>query len=175
MQSKQTVISVLILIIVLGFIAFLFSATSKISKTDNEVPAVSSVAYNNTDYGFTFSLPLTWKGYSIVESTWRGSSATVADGEAGPMIAIRNPNWTEAIHHEDIPVVIFTIAQWNSYVAEEFSVFAAPFPASELGRNNLYVFALPPRWDYDYSVSFEEAQTIVKENTPLQTYDVIEK
>ena len=91
--------------------------------------------------------------------------------ETGPKLLIRNPQWTENVHYEDIPVLVFTIAQWNAYKAEDFAVSAAPILASELGRNNKYVFALPPRWDYDYSKGYQEAQSIIKSN-PLKAFDV---
>jgi hypothetical protein len=42
--------------------------------------------------------------------------------------------------------------------------------ATELGRNNLYVFALPPRWNYDFSEGHEEAENIIKSN-PLKTIE----
>ena len=128
--------------------------------------------YVNNNYGFSFSLPDDWKGYSIVENTWEGNSLTTSSMIAnGPKIIIRNPNWTESLHYEDIPVMIFTLKQWNSYLAEDFSIGAAPVPASELARNNAYVFALPARWDFDYSKGFEEAQNILK-SKPIKTFDV---
>lgn len=33
-----------------------------------------ALLYRNTKYGFTFSLPSSWKGYSIVTSTWSGTA-----------------------------------------------------------------------------------------------------
>mgnify|MGYP000098868298 CR=1 FL=1 len=135
-------------------------------------PFGNSVVYKNADYGFTFSLPVTWKGYSIVKSEWQGFplKETVAV-TSGPKLVIRNPNWTEAAHYEDLPILVFTISQWNAYLAEDFSVSAAPIPASELGRNNTYVFALPPRWDFDLSLGYEEAQNIFKA-APLHPFDL---
>src|SRR5450759_413214 len=55
-----------------------------------------SIEYQNTEYGFSFSLPVSWKGYSIITDTWRGynngnSEITV---EQGPIISIRHPLWT---------------------------------------------------------------------------------
>jgi len=127
---------------------------------------------NNTDYGFTFSLPDNWKGYSIIQSTWQGNPLTaIATKETGPKLLIRNPNWTSAVPYEDIPIMIFTLAQWNSYTAENFAVSAAPIPATELARNNHYVFALPPRWDYDFGQGYAEAENILKGN-PLKTFDI---
>lgn len=142
---------------------------------DGDLPSGASdpsVVYINTEYGFTFSLPLDWKGYSIVKNTWKGyplNSATTE--EAGPTLLLRNPNWTPAKHYEDIPIMIFTIPEWNSYVAEDFSVSAAPIPASEIARNDEYVFALPPRWDYDFSEGYQEAQNILN-TKPLYPFNL---
>jgi hypothetical protein len=86
---------------------------------------------------------------------------------------IRNPKWTATAPYEDLPVLVFTLAQWDSYVAEKFSVSAAPIQATELARNNAYVFALPPRWDFDYSTGVKEAEDIIASKpliaNPVQT------
>ena len=128
-------------------------------------PASYPTVYVNTDYGFTFSLPADWKGYSIVPGTWEGTPLAATPAITGPQLLIRNPNWTASDHYEDIPVLVFTIAQWNSYTAGDFAVSAAPINASEIARNDTYVFALPPRWDYDYSQGYQEADTIVAAKT----------
>lgn len=91
--------------------------------------------------------------------------------ETGPKFLIRNPKWTSSVPYQDIPILVFTVPQWDSYRAEDFSVGAAPIQASELARNNVYVFALPPRWNFDYSKGYEEAQTIVESN-PLSAKDL---
>ena len=138
----------------------------------SNVTATSSVVYKNTQYGFTFNFPNDWNGYSIVSNTWNGNPLNSATGvQNGPKLLLRNPNWTSANHYEDIPVLVFTLDQWNSYVAGNFAVSAAPIAASELGRNDKYVFALPPRWDFDYSTGYQEADTIIQSN-PLHTFNI---
>ena len=131
----------------------------------------SPITYTNAEYGFTFSLPASWKGYSILENEWNGTSDTNKPVTKGTTVVIRHPKWTSSLHHEDIPVMVFTKAQWDSYVAGDFFTSAAPFNASELGRNNSFVFALPPRWDYDYSLGYQEAENIIKSN-PLHPYNL---
>jgi hypothetical protein len=56
-----------------------------------------------------------------------------------------------------MPIMIFTIAQWNDGPI----VSAAPIEPAELGRNEKYVFAVPPRWDYDFSEGYEEAEKLL--------------
>ena len=134
-------------------------------------PNSTSILYTNTEYGFTFSLPADWQGYSILKSTWVGTPLTNVVAPNGPKLIIRNPHWTSSAHYEDIPILVFTLSQWNAYLAGSFAVSAAPIPASELGRNNTYVFALPPRWDYDYSLGYKEAENIISGN-PLHAFDL---
>jgi len=113
-----------------------------------------TIEYRNREYGFCFVLPESWKGYQVLWSEWQGSVLTtngdVARVLRGPRLQIRHPKWTQANPHEDMPIMIFTIAQWN----ESPNVSAAPFDPMELGRNRKYVFAVPPRWDYDFSEGY---------------------
>ena len=128
-------------------------------------PADFPTTYLNSQYGFTFSLPADWQGYSIVEESWMGTPLGTTSAQTGPKLLIRNPQWSPSKHYEDIPILVFSTQQWDSYTAGDFAVSAAPFPATEIGRNSSYVFALPPRWDYDYSQGYQEADTIVGAKT----------
>jgi hypothetical protein len=65
--------------------------------------------------------------------------------------------------------MVYTLDQWNQVQQGTLVVTAAPFPPSELGRNKTYVFALPPRYDYDFSTGFEEVEKIMQ-NNPLSAY-----
>ena len=173
MKNNKTILIIFVLIIILGLFVYLFYFKNKnVQPINNPVtPLNSLVTYNNTDYGFTFSLPNDWKGYTIVKNTWQGSPINTTTAETGPKIIIRNPKWTTAVPYEDLPILIFTTSQWNSYVAENFSIGAAPIKASELARNNKYVFALPARWDFDYSLGYQEAESIIQTN-PLHSFNL---
>lgn len=170
-MNKKTLIALVIIIIALGVIL----CFSYLSRNDNTVEVSdsnsTSITYKNTDYGFDFTLPLNWQGYSVVKETWSGSPLTNTPPQSGPKLLIRNPKWTALAPYEDLPILVFTISQWNSYLAENFSVGAAPIKASELGRNNKYIFALPARWNFDYSLDYKEAQDIIDGN-PLQAFNV---
>jgi len=61
--------------------------------------------------------------------------------------------------------MIYSIAQWKANPV----VSVAPIDPNELGRNRKYVFALPPRWNFDELEGVEEAETIVSHN-PLRTF-----
>ncbi len=177
MQNNKKILMFLILIIIISLISYYFYNKNKI-VTPTNIPnilntnVVYGTIYSNKDYGFAFTLPNTWTGYSIEKNTWEGNPLnTKTKKENGPKLLIRNPKWTEALPYQDIPVLVFTITQWNSYIKENFSISAAPILASELGRNNKYVFALPARWNFDYSKDYEEANSIININ-PLEAFDI---
>lgn len=130
-----------------------------------------SIVYENTEYGFRFSLPESWKGYTIVTDEWEGlamgDSQKEETVETGLMIYIRHPEWTSQNPRQDIPIMIFTLSQWDSLQQEEFHIGAAPIGPSELGRNYSYVFALPARYNYAFPTGYEEVENILNSN-PLQ-------
>lgn len=155
------------------------SQTSTQMKTPPVVTSTmqtnTSIIYENTEYGFKFTLPMSWKGYSIVSGKWEGFALVGQKSgkivEIGKIIYIRHPQWTAKILRQDIPIMIFTLTQWNSLQKEEFSVGAAPIPPSEIGRNSRYVFALPARYNYAFPKGYQEVEDILKSN-PLQSIEV---
>jgi hypothetical protein len=139
--------------------------------------SATSVEYRNTEYGFTFSLPAGWKGYSIVAQKWQGfpmdtgdtSPSTTSNGIFGPELLIRHPQWTSQNPRQDIPIMVFTVAQWDLVQQAKLVVSAAPIPPSELGRNATYVFALPARYNYAFPTGYQEVEKIL-EGTPLHGF-----
>lgn len=138
----------------------------------NTPAPVTTIEYTNAQYGFNFTLPVSWTGYSIVTDKWDGYTAgpngDVA-AETGPLISIRHPEWTAAVPRQDIPIMIFTLDQWNALQADKFHIGAAPIGPSELGRNAKYVFALPARYNFAYPAGYEEVDQIIQSN-PLRAF-----
>lgn len=139
-------------------------------KTPTTSPSspMDSIVYRNIQYGFSFTLPVGWKGYSIINGRWDGydvNSGKIA--KTGPMISIRHPQWTSQEPRQDIPVMVFTLDQWNLLQQGKFHIGAAPIGPSELGRNERYVFALPARYNYAFPTGYEEVEKIL-ENHPLK-------
>ena len=132
----------------------------------------NSIVYRNTQYGFNFSLPKSWKGYKIVTDKWKGVALGDSQGEKvaeiGSLIYIRHPEWTSQNPRQDIPIMVFTLAQWNALQQEKFHIGAAPIGPSELGRNSRYVFALPARYNYAFPTGYEEVENILN-SKPLQS------
>ena len=120
--------------------------------------------YRNTQYGFCFRLPASWKGYTVLTQQW--SATQESDGTkkmSGPLLRIRHPKWTEANDYEDIPIMIFTSAQWQ--VADDYIFSAAPIGPGDIGHNAKYVFALPPRYDFDMATGWEEVDQLIKQHS----------
>jgi hypothetical protein len=81
------------------------------------------------------------------------------------MLIIRNPRWTDDNPYQDIPILVFTSAQWRDVDSGEFSVSAAPYGPGELGRNSKYVFALPPRFaGFNDDLGTEEVLQLLSQN-----------
>ena len=127
--------------------------------------AQDSLAYENTEYGFKIDLPESWQGFSVIQKEWQGrdlSREGKDDQVAGPLVIIRHPQWTEEEPRQDIPIMVLTHEQWKAIQAEQLSVSAAPIPPQELGQNERYVFALPPRYNYDFPTGYEEVEQIIE-------------
>jgi hypothetical protein len=186
-MNNKNILIAFIIIIILGFMAYILyfakqntvpinvntpnTSTNNSGTSSPIIILPTTLVYNNRDYGFDFTLPISWQGYSVVKTVWKGTPLTNTSTQSGPKILIRNPKWTESKPYEDMPVLVFTSAQWASYQKENFFISAAPIKASELGANNKYIFALPARWDFDYSEGYKEAQYIIKGN-PLRAFNI---
>jgi hypothetical protein len=115
------------------------------------------IIYRNNQYGFTLSLPATWKDFDIIVDTWRAD----ANEASGPELLVRHPDWDEQYPRQDIPIMIFTRQQWKLVNADKLVVSAAPFGPGELGHNRKYVFAIPPRYNYAFLEGYEEVEEIL--------------
>ena len=128
-----------------------------------------SIQYENTEYGFRFVLPSSWKGFTIVTDKWEGLSLEKSqEGKVvaeGPIISIRHPKWTEQQPRQDIPIMVFTVDQWNQLSQQKFHIGAAPVGPRELGRNAKYVFALPARYNFAFLPGYEEVEEILNNNS----------
>ncbi|MGI5840036.1 MAG: copper amine oxidase N-terminal domain-containing protein [bacterium] len=141
-------------------------AEARTIRVLNDSPISGRIVYENNPYGFRFLLPEGWRGYSITQAEWEGAKEgkTV---ETGPVISLRHPEWTAEVPRQDIPVMIFTLTQWEAMAQAEFHIGAAPIGPSELGRNSKYVFALPARYNYAFPAGYEEVAEILASD-PLQ-------
>jgi hypothetical protein len=123
-----------------------------------------SIVYKNSKYGVRVKLPKSWKGYKVTINQWEGGG-TGPNGEElhelGPDIVINHPKSTEENPRQNIPIMVFTLAQWEKVSHGQVNISAAPIGPGELGRNCRYVFALPPRYNYAFPEGFEEVNYII--------------
>ncbi len=145
----------------------IYPVTAKAEIIRRMEPGDSMLVYENRQYGFAFSLPETWQGYQVVIEEWEGLDPGGKRVEAGPVLKFRHPEWMENNPRQDIPVMVFTLAQWEKMQQEKFHIGAAPVGPKELGRNDKYVFALPARYNFAFPTGYEEVEEIL-ENNPLK-------
>lgn len=124
----------------------------------------TSQIYKNDKYGFEMTLPATWSGYSVSETSWNGNSVTGDNKKyQGVMLVFRNSKWTEKAKWQDIPIMIFNQDIWKLVQEEKISLGAAPIGPSKVGENQKYIFATPARWyGFTDAQGQDEAVEIVK-------------
>ena len=166
---------VIIALLLIGTAGYFLITKKTIKITNNTTPVEKlpiipeTLEYVNVQYGFSFTLPISWKGYSIVAENWTGNMVDNQNTSSikGPELVIRHPLWTSKVPRQDIPIMIFTPSQWGLVQQEKLSLGAAPIGPSELGNNANYVFALPARYNFAFPIGFEEVQQII-DSVPLR-------
>ncbi len=156
---------------------------------DRDHQSAAQVLYHNARYNFTFSLPASWRGYSVLAQQWEGqtympaairerasmisaslicvdmaSSARdeVVVTEHGPIIVLRHPQWKASDPYQDIHILVFTRSQWEAHHQGRFGGIGAGGVEEEIGHNSKYVFAISSRFNAADSVKgWKEATDIV--------------
>jgi hypothetical protein len=131
--------------------------------------STDALVYRNTKYGFTFSLPDGWKGYKVVAEQWEATDAQKGTVEHGTIVNIRHPDWTKENPRQDIPIMIFTLAQWESVEHGDFFIGGAPIAPEELGRNRKYAFAVSRRVEESEATGAKEVNGILQRH-PLHPF-----
>jgi hypothetical protein len=136
-----------------------------------EHPPGLPVRYQDTRYGLTFFLPPTWRGCSASVQQLEDARYSPAEDKEivvghTPMIVLRNPQWQTSAPYQDIPILVFTRAQWNALHHGELwpSLFAGGM-MDELWHNQQYVFAMSSRYNAaDEVIGWKEVTEVVGKN-----------
>jgi hypothetical protein len=145
----------------------------EVSTSFSTEQVVSFAEFSDTELGFSFSLPASWEGFSIQDSNWEGLKSGDSGDEVveqGPIVSIVHPQSTAQQPRQEIPLMVFTIDQWDRMQRGEWHIGAAPIGPLELGRNSRYVFALPARYNYGFLEGWEEVEQILQGH-PLVTFE----
>ncbi len=177
-NQRRTITSVILLL--LGSIGLLYGCNAPTAASPEGDPTGTSaelpppVEYRDPAFGFSIALPDSWDGYAVTSEMWNGYTQDELVGdvmiEQGPLIIIHHPLSTPEQPRQEIPIMVFTIQQWESLQEGTWWVSAAPIGPNELARNGSYVFALPPRYNYAFLEGWEEVERII-ENQPIQAFE----
>ena len=167
-STKSGIIIIVAVAVILfgGVFSYQYFAvnTNNQSKLQNQTAGWKT--YKNNEYGFEVTFPDSWKGYSVMVQSWEGHVINnYQQTYSGPKIIIKNPQTTPQQPWQDIPIMVFTHAEWNMVSGNNptVAVSAAPIGPAEVGENSKYVFATPPRWyGFTDATGFQEAVEIVK-------------
>jgi len=146
------------------------TATNHGNSTVGDNPTGFPLRYCNSEYGLTFFLPESWRGYSIVTGQWEAEAySPVADklvaADHGPMIVFRNPKCKTSDPHQDIPVLMFTRSQWDAFHDGKLGSLYAGGVIYEMWHNDKYVFGIYSRYNANDSVKgWDEAAAILTRN-----------
>lgn len=169
-MNKNASIAIITLLIIVGVVWSKEVFAPTLPSTSR---TASGIDYKNLLYGFRITLPLGWSGYSVIENTWTGNIAGDELGEvayaSGPVISVQNPRSTHEKPYQDIPIMVFTLKQWDELSQGKFHIGAAPVGPTELGRNATYVLALPARYNYAFPQGYKEVEQILR-SKPLETF-----
>lgn len=135
-------------------IGVLFMTQKTPDTSPQQSLATATTTYTNTAYGFTLTLPPSWDGYTVTTGTL----------PFGYTVTLRHPLWTNTNPYMDIPILVYPVAQWKKWEATNFEGYptAAPIGPTERGRNEKYVFATAPRYNYSFATDWETVEEIIK-------------
>ena len=134
-------------------------------------PTGIPLRYHDAGYGLTFSLPTSWRGYSVSVQQLDDETYSPAEDRRilvghTPMITLRHPRWQVSAPHQDIPILVFTRDQWNAlhHGALWPSLFAGGV-MDELWHDHDFVFVMSSRYNAADEVSgWKEVAEIVAQN-----------
>jgi hypothetical protein len=134
-------------------------------------PSSLPLRYHNARYGLTFFLPASWRGYSVSIEQLEDETYSPAEDKQiivghTPMFTLRHPRWQASAPYQDIPILVFTRAQWDALHHGKLwpSLFAGG-TMDELWHSPKYVFGMSSRYNAADDVkAWKEVADIVEQN-----------
>lgn len=129
--------------------------TTPVSNTNEATStATTTLLYENTDFGFSLTLPKSWDGYKVATGTV----------QYGRTITITPPSSVDEDTREFVPVLIYPIDKWTEWEKNNFDGYptAAPIGPTERARNQDYVFATAPRYNFGFGADPKVVEEIVE-------------
>jgi len=163
----------LILCLALVLSGGLFGCSTAVTNVNTSAPNRLSdlpIRYHNSRYDFTFFLPTSWQGYSVLIQQWEGQTYSAAVDRLvvtghGSMIVLRHPQWKASDPYQDIPILVFTRSQWDAlHQGKFFPSLYAGGTMDEMWHNRKYVFAISSRYNWGELKGWAEAGEIVEQN-----------
>jgi len=143
--------------------AHVYGSSGGIEDAPNH-PSILPLRYRNAQYSFTFFLPASWRGYSVLVEQCEANERDSVVPERGPKFVFRHPQWKAGDPYQDIPIMVFTRSQWESTHHGEDAAGAGGL-IYEVGHNHKYVFGIHGRFNADDSVhGWKEATYVVERN-----------
>ena len=102
---------------------------------------------------------------------WNGETYSPAGDETivvghGPMITLRHPHWKASAPYQDIPILVFTRAQWDAlHQGKLWPALYAGGVIDEIWHSREYVFGMSSRYNAADEVNgWKEVAEIVERN-----------
>ena len=154
---------------ILGLAVLLASGCTSVNVASQ--PPGMPLRYHDGRYGFTFFLPASWRGYSASVQQLKDERYSTAEDKQitcgyTPMITLRHSQWRTDAPYQDIPILVFTLAQWDALHRGELwpSLFAGG-AMDELWHDHEFVFAMSSRYNGADDVrGWKEVAEIVERN-----------
>ena len=133
-------------------------------------PSDLPVCYHSARYDLTFYLPASWRSYSVSVQQLEDERYSPAEDRQvivghTPMITLRHPQWQASAPYQDIPILVFTRAQWDAlhHGALWPSLFAGGV-MDELWHSQKFVFAMSSRYNWSELNGMREVEHTVEQN-----------
>ena len=145
-------------------------ATACVSLNHPNHPPGLPLRFYDSKTGFTFYLPETWRGYSVLHNEWQGQTYLPAKDEnltvtRGPVLVLRHPHWAPTKMYQDITLVVYTRSEWDEEKQGKFScTYFAGGTMVELWHNHNYVLAMSTHEGKAELEGWQEVNQIVSQN-----------